>query len=99
MISRVLLGAAVQKRGGERHTIETGVVRLNESLGHLAVLDNKGVALATGVAKDGSTIEGQVKSRGELAVRVGKEADARLAGGVEGGSPCTHAGSALASNT
>jgi hypothetical protein len=80
----------------DKHTIKAGVVRLNVSLGHFAVLDNKGVALAAGVAKDGSTIEGQIKGAGKLAVRVGKEADARFASRVQGGAPSAHAGSVLA---
>ena len=87
---------AAQKCEVGQRTIEASVVGLNEGLGHFAVLDEESVALAAGVAKDGGTIEGEVKSRGKLAVRVGKEADARLAGGVQGGSPCTHAESVLA---
>lgn len=41
----------------------------------LTVLDDKGVTLAAVVAEDGSGIEVEVESLGELAVRVGKEAD------------------------
>ena len=49
------------------------------------------VTLAAGIAEDGGTVEGQVEGRCELAVRVGKEADARLASGVLGSTPGTHA--------
>jgi hypothetical protein len=73
------------------HTVKSSVVGLDVSLGHLAVLDNKSVALAAGIAEDGSAVEGQVKGRCELAVRVGKEADARLASGVLRSTPGTHA--------
>ena len=41
----------------------------------LAILNDQGVALAAVVAEDGSGIEVEVESLGELAVRVGKEAD------------------------
>jgi len=41
----------------------------------LAVLNDQSVALAAVVAEDGSGIEVEVESLGELAVRVGKEAD------------------------
>ena len=41
----------------------------------LAVLDDQGVALAAVVAKNGSGIEVEIESLGELAVGVGKEAD------------------------
>ena len=75
------------------HTVESSVVGLDVSLNHLAVLNDKSVALATGIAEDGGTVEGEVKGRGELAVRVGKESDARLASGVLRGSPGAHAGS------
>ena len=80
----------------QNHTVKSGVVGLDVSLSHLAVLDDKSVTLAAGIAEDGGTVEGQVEGRCELAVRVGKEADARLAGGIQGGSPCTHAEIVLA---
>ena len=60
--------------------------------GYLAVLNDKSVPLAAGVAKDGGTVEGQVEGAGELAVRIGEEANTRLAGGVEGCAPGAHAG-------
>lgn len=41
----------------------------------LAILDDQGVTLAAVVAEDGSGIEVEVESLGELAVGVGKEAD------------------------
>jgi hypothetical protein len=41
----------------------------------LAVLNDQGVTLAAVVAEDGSGIEVEVESLGELAVGVGKEAD------------------------
>jgi hypothetical protein len=78
-------------RGMENHTVKSGVVGLDVSLSDLAVLDDKSVTLAASIAEDGGTVEGQVKGRCELAVRVGKEADARLASGVLGSTPGTHA--------
>ena len=45
------------------------------SLLDLAVLDDQGVALAAVVAENGSGIEVEIESLGELAVGVGKEAD------------------------
>ena len=75
----------------QNHTVKSGVVGLDVSLSHLAVLDDKSVTLAAGIAEDGGTVEGQVEGRCELAVRVGKEADARLASGVLGITPGTHA--------
>lgn len=65
------------------------------SLGDLAVLDDQSVTLAAGVAEDGGTVEGQVKGRCQLAVRVGEEADARLASGVKRGTPGAHSRSEL----
>lgn len=56
-------------------TTHAGVVGLNVGLFDLAVLDDQGVTLAAVVAEDGGGIEVEVKSLGELAVRVGKEAD------------------------
>jgi hypothetical protein len=41
----------------------------------LTVLNDQGVALAAVVAENGSGIEVEVESLGELAVGVGKEAD------------------------
>lgn len=41
----------------------------------LAVLDDQSVALAAVVAENGSGIEVEIESLGELAVGVGKEAD------------------------
>jgi hypothetical protein len=79
--------------GSVNHTVKSSVVGLDVSLSHFAVLDDKSVALATGIAEDGGTVERQVKGRCELAVRVGKEANARLAGGVLRGTPGAHAGS------
>jgi hypothetical protein len=75
----------------QNHTVKSGVVGLDVSLSDLAVLDDKGVTLAASIAEDGGTVEGQVKGRCELAVRVGKEADARLASGVLRSTPGTHA--------
>jgi hypothetical protein len=85
----------VRLEGDEKHTIDSGVVGLDVSLSHLAVIDDKSVALVAGIAEDGGTVEGQVKSRCELAVRVGKEADARLASGVLGGTLGAYAESML----
>ena len=79
--------------GVVNHTVKPSVVGLDVSLSHLAVLDDKSVALATGIAEDGGTVERQVKSRCELAVRVGKEADAGIASGVLRCTPGAHAGS------
>jgi hypothetical protein len=85
------LRTQVRLEEGKNHTVESGVVGLDVSLGHLAVLDDKSVTLAAGIAEDSGTVERQVKRRCELAVRVGKEADARLASGVLRGTPCAHA--------
>lgn len=59
----------------ERPTVETGVVRLDESLLDLSVLDEKNVALAAVVAEDGTAVEAEVKRRGELAGGVTEEAN------------------------
>lgn len=56
-------------------TTHASVVGLDVGLLDLAVLDDQGIALAAVVAKDGCGIEVEVESLGELAVRVGKEAD------------------------
>jgi hypothetical protein len=60
---------------GKKLTTHAGVVGLNVGLLDLAVLDDQGVTLAAVVAEDGSSIEVEVESLGELAVGVGKEAD------------------------
>lgn len=57
------------------HTIDTSVVRLNESLSDLAVLHGKSVTLAALVAKDGGAVEGHVEGLGEFTGGVTKEAD------------------------
>jgi hypothetical protein len=86
----------IPRRQNGRRTIKASVVGLNVSFGDFAVLNHKSVALAAGIAKDGGTIKGQIKGRSELAVRVGKETDARFTGGVQGSTPGAHAGSMLA---
>ena len=60
---------------GNPHKLTThaSVVGLDVGLLDLTVLDDQGVTLAAVVAEDGSGIEVEVKSLGELAVRVGKE--------------------------
>jgi hypothetical protein len=57
------------------HTVHTSVVRLDESLLDLTVLDEEGVALAAVVAEDGAAVEAEVQSLGELAGRVTQEAN------------------------
>lgn len=59
----------------ERRTVETGVVRLDESLLDLSILDEKNVALAAVVAEDGAAVEAEVERLGELAGGVTEEAN------------------------
>lgn len=59
----------------ERHTIQTGVVRFDESLLDLSILDEENVALAAVVAEDGAAFEAEVERLGELAGGVTQEAD------------------------
>lgn len=59
----------------ERHTIQTGVVRLDESLLDLSILDEENVALAAVIAEDGAAFEAEVERLGELAGGVTQEAD------------------------
>lgn len=65
----------LQLRIYNKLTTHAGVVGLNVGLLDLAVLNDQGVALAAVVAEDGSGIEVEIESLGELAVRVGKETD------------------------
>lgn len=67
--------------------VETGVVGLDESLLDLSILNEKNVALAAVVAEDGAAVEAEVEGLGELARGVTEEANAALAGGIEGISP------------
>lgn len=59
----------------ERHTVETGVVGLDESLLDLSILDEKNVTLAAVVAEDGFAVEAEVEGLGELAGGVTEEAN------------------------
>jgi hypothetical protein len=59
----------------KRHTIQTGVVRLNEGLLDLSILDEENVALAAVIAEDGAALEAEVERLGELAGGVTQEAD------------------------
>lgn len=59
----------------ERRTVETGVVRLDESLLDLSILDEKNVALAAVVAEDGAAVEAEIERLGELAGGVTEEAN------------------------
>ena len=56
-------------------TVETGIVGFHESFLHLTILDQQSVTLATDVTEDGSAVEAQVESLGELTGRVTQEAD------------------------
>lgn len=73
-------------------TANTGIVGLDVCFLHFAAVDDEGVTLATVVAENGLAVEGEVEGFGELARRVAEEADARLAGRVEGFAPCGHPG-------
>lgn len=55
--------------------METGVVRLDESLLDLSILDEKNVALAAVVAEYGAAVEEEVERLVELAGGVTQEAD------------------------
>jgi hypothetical protein len=57
------------------HTINAGVIRLNEGLLHLTILNQKGVALASLVAKDSSSIKIEIQGLGECASWVTNEAE------------------------
>jgi hypothetical protein len=57
------------------HTINAGVVRLDEGLLDLAVLDQKGITLSSLVAEDSASVKVQIQSLGKLACWVGNEAE------------------------
>ena len=73
--TRTKVSENVSAYGSWQLTTHASVVGLNVSLLDLAVLDDQGVALAAVVAENGSGIEVEIESLGELAVGVGKEAD------------------------
>jgi hypothetical protein len=56
-------------------TINAGVVRLDEGLLDLAVLNQKSVTLSSLVAEDSASIKVQIQSLGELACWVGDESE------------------------
>jgi hypothetical protein len=70
----ILLELEVQLKRG-LHTINAGVVGLNEGLLHLTVLNEEGVTLASLVAKDGSTVKIEIQGLGERASWVTNEAE------------------------
>lgn len=57
------------------YTIDASVVRLNEGLLHLAILNQKGVTLASLVAKDSGTVKIEIQSLSESASWVTNEAE------------------------
>lgn len=58
-----------------RHTVDAGVVGLDEDLLDLAVLDPQGIPLAPLVSEDRRAVEGKVERLGELARGVTQEPD------------------------
>lgn len=56
-------------------TIDSGVVRFNKGLLHLAVLDDQSVAFATLVSEDGGAVESKIESFCEFACWVSQEAN------------------------
>ena len=59
----------------ERPTVETSVIRLDESLLDLSILNEQDVALAAVVTEDGAAVEAEVERLGELAGWVSQEAN------------------------
>jgi hypothetical protein len=60
-------------------TIETCVVRLNVSLLHFAILDDKSIAFAARTTEDSSsTIKREVQGLGEFKLWISDEADLRF---------------------
>ena len=59
----------------QRHTIDTGVIRLNSNLRNLSILCHERVSLASIVTKDGGTIEGEIQSRSKGCAWVTEEAN------------------------
>ena len=59
----------------EKLTIDAGVVRLYVRALDFAVFNGQSIALASVVPKDGSRIESQVESFGELASGITQETD------------------------
>ena len=56
-------------------TVETGGIGLDVCFCDLAVLNNEGVTLGAGAAKDGGgLVKGQIEGAGELELGIGEEA-------------------------
>jgi hypothetical protein len=57
------------------HTINASVIRLNEGLLHLTILNQEGVTLASLVSEDSSSIKVEIQGLGECASWVTNEAE------------------------
>lgn len=61
--------------GKDVFTIDTCVIGLHIRLLYFAILHYQSIPLASIITEDGSTIEGQIQSFGELGIWITKEAN------------------------
>lgn len=76
---------------GHGLTAKTSVVRLDIDIGDLSILDYQGISLAPVGSQDGCSVELNIESAGEAAIRVTEKADATALVCIEGFAPGVHA--------